>query len=474
MDSTEILVGENKSVQSYGSMLETIPQFQTVNFKKSFRALHTFLLLTAISMATLWIQTSVSLYIPLFSDVAMKKGLSDTEIGLIMGISPFVSFLIYPFVNVFVNANNFKFTFALSGIYLSGSVTLFGLIAKMDRISFEVFAFVFQILQAFALSLLFLVSYAIMLRIFPKYRTFLISISEIIIGLGYMTGPPLGGLLFDRFGFTLMFFGAGTISFILVSVSVCILLPYALSTDTFEDEGKQDYFLAIRILGQFDLLFLFVLVLVAATSFNYFIPVLGPFMFDKYQMNPGGVGFIFLSANAVYVLMAPIMGFVTSKIHYLTPFIVVGFIIQSIGTLLVPPSNLVVDVLHSAVNGTGTMNLVLVSPYVGMCLIGFGYILSYLPLLTELMNRTDKKFPVTANVTTTITSIYVSVYYLGEGCGPLVAGFVAQYFTLDVVVVYISGVIVFFAILTCLFILFNFYNFVKRKCLLFSDYETIN
>ena len=55
-----------------------------------------------------------------------------------------------------------------------------------------------------------------MLRIFPKYRTVTISVSEVFIGLGYMIGPPLGGVLFENFGFTLMFYGTGTLSFIFV------------------------------------------------------------------------------------------------------------------------------------------------------------------------------------------------------------------------------------------------------------------
>ena len=472
MESSERLINATQNEHSYGSISQPT-QIETSKLKKLFSSFHTFLLLATISIATLWIQTGVSLYIPLFSEVAMKKGLGDTEIGFIMGLSPFVSFMIYPFANVFVNTNNFKLTYTLSGAFLSGSLALFGLLSDLDRIPFEVFAISLQILQALALSVLFLASYAMMLRIFPKYQTLIIAVSEIFIGLGYMTGPPLGGILFDTFGFTVMYYGTGIIAFVLVLVSVLVLLPYALSRETLEDEGQEDYLLAVRILGQFDLFFLFVLVLVTATSLNYFIPVLGPFMSEKYHMDPAVVGFIFLAGNAVYVLMAPPIGYATSKIHYLTPFVVIGLVIQSIGTLLVPPSDFVVDFLNRTTNGTGTINIVLVSPYVGMALVGFGYLLSYLPLLTELMNRADRQFPATTNVSTTTAAMFVSVYYLGEGCGPLVAGIVAQHSTLDVVVVYISGVIVFFAFLTCLFMFVDLYKFIKRK-LFFFEFGTIN
>ena len=99
-----------------------------------------------------------------------------------------------------------------------------------------------------------------------------------------------------------------------------------------------------------------------------------------------------------------------------------------------------------------------------MTLIGFGYILSYLPILTELLNRAEFQFQETSNVTLTVSSIFNSVYYLGEGLGPLVAGLVAQYFTLDVVVVYLSGVLVFFSISALIFMIYDIkYKHLKKK-----------
>ena len=66
----------------------------------------------------------------------MKKLLSYSEIGAIMGMSPFITFLIYPFVNIFVNNNNFKVSFTISGTFLSVSLVLFVLLTKMDKIPF--------------------------------------------------------------------------------------------------------------------------------------------------------------------------------------------------------------------------------------------------------------------------------------------------------------------------------------------------
>ena len=455
------LINDVENKYTYDSIILTIPQYTNYKFQKILNGIHTFLLLILVSIATLWIQTGASLYIPMYSEVAMKKGLSDSEIGVIMGMSPFISFIIYPFMNVFVNNNNFKLSFAISGIYLSASSVLFGLLTEMERIPFEIFSITFQMLQAVAMSILFLASYAIMLRIFPKYRTVTLSVSEVFIGLGYMIGPPLGGVLFENFGFTLMFYGTGTLSFIFVSVSVLVLLPYKLSTDTMEDEGRQDYLLGLKLFGYFDLILLNIFILVGAISYNYFVPVLGPFMNKRHGMDSGTIGLIFLSGNTVYVLAAPIMGFVTTKVKLLTPFIIIGFIIQAVGTFFVPPSEIFTNLLNST--AVRSSKLEVISPYVGMALVGFGYILSYLPILTELLNRAELHFKETANVTTTVSAVFVSVYYLGEGLGPLVAGLVAQHFTLDVVVVYISGVLAFFAILALTLMIYDSFSLFRKR-----------
>ena len=437
---------------------DSIPQFHSNKFEKILKGLHTFILLIFVATTMLWIQTSISLYIPMYPEVAMEKGLSYSEIGAIMGMSPFVTFLIYPFVNIFVNNNNFKLSFTISGIFLSVSLVLFGLLTKMDKIPFEVFSIAFQMLQAVTKSVLFLTSLAIMLRIFPKYRIIMISVYEVFVGLGYMIGPPLGGMLFDTFGFALMFFGTGTLSLILILVSVLILIPYELDMDTIEDKGNQDTFLALKLFRHFDIVLLITFVLAGSICFHYLIPVLGPFMVERHGANPGTIGPMFLSSNTVFVLSAPILGIVTTKVRFLTPFIVIGFLIQAIGTFFVPPSELFTNILNSTTVSSRDMELL--SPYVGMTLVGFGFILSYLPILAELLNRAE--FQDTSNITTTVTSIFNSVYYLGEGLGPLVAGLVAQNYTLDIVVVYLSGVLLLFSISALVLMIYDIISGIRR------------
>ena len=239
-------------------------------------------------------------------------------------------------------------------------------------------------LQAVAKSILFLTSFAIMLRIFPKYRTITISVFGVFVGLGYMIGPPLGGELFDTFGFVLMFFGTGTLSLILVSVSVLIIITYKLDMDTIEDKGNQNYFLVLKLFRHF----LITYILAGAASMNYFVPVLGPFMTERHGMNPDTIGLMFLPRDTAIVLLAPIMGIVTTKVRFLTPFIIIGYLMQAVGTFFVPPSELFTNLLNST--AVSSRNVELVSPYVGMTLVGLGFMLSYLPILTELLRPIKK------------------------------------------------------------------------------------
>ena len=457
MESSNLISSSTEN----NSSNDSISQNHSNRFEKILKGLHTFFLFIFVATTMLWIQTSISLYIPMYPGVAMKKGLSYNEIGAIMGMSPFITFIIYPFMNIFVNNHNFKLSYAISGLYLSVSFGLFGLLTKMDKIPFEVISFTFQFLQAVAQSILFLTTLAIMLRIFPKYRTITISVFEVFVGLGYTIGPPLGGLLFDTFGFTFMFFGTGTLSLILVSASVLLLIPYKLDMDTIEDKGNQDYFLVLKLFRHFDMVIVITLILVGAVSMNYFVPVLGPFMAERHGLNPGTIGLMFLPKDVAIVLLAPIMGIVTTKVRFLTPFIAVGFLIQAVGTFFVPPSQLFTNLLNST--AVRSRNMELISTYVGMTLVGLGFVLSFLPMLTEQLNRAVLQFQDTSKITTTVTSVFNSVYYLGEGLGPLVAGLLAEHFTLDVVVVYLSGVLLFFSISALVFMIYDTTIAIRRR-----------
>ena len=105
----------------------------------------------------------------------------------------------------------------------------------------------------------------------------------------------------------------------------------------------------------------------------------------------------------------------------------------------------------------------LISTYVGMTLVGLGFVLSFLPMLTEQLNRAVLQFQDTSKITTTVTSVFNSVYYLGEGLGPQVAGLLAEHFTLDVVVVYLSGVLLFSSISTLVFMIYDTTIAIRRR-----------
>ena len=103
-------------------------------------------------------------------------------------------------------------------------------------------------------------------------------------------------------------------------------------------------------------------ILAGAICINYFVLVLGPFMTERHGMNPGTIGLILFSINTVFMLSAPIMGIITTKVRFLTPFIVIGFLIQTIGTFFVPPSELFTSILNST--AASSRNMELISPYV--------------------------------------------------------------------------------------------------------------
>ena len=107
--------------------------------------------------------------------------------------------------------------------------------------------------------------------------------------------------MFDTFGFTLMFFGTGTLSLILVSVSILILIQYKLDMDTIEDRGNQDYFLVLKLFRHLDMVLFTTFILADAISMNYFVFVSGPLMAERHGTNPGTIGLMFLPRDTVIV-----------------------------------------------------------------------------------------------------------------------------------------------------------------------------
>lgn len=137
-----------------------------------------------------------SLFAPFFPNEALKKEISQTQVGLIFGIFQLAFLLLAPIFGKYIDAIGIKFLF-VSGLFLSSSSEiLFGFLKNCPN---GTIYFVMCILCrcVTALGSAMGQSFAICSCYFPNRVSSIVALMQLFNGLGIMIGPPLGGFLYQ-------------------------------------------------------------------------------------------------------------------------------------------------------------------------------------------------------------------------------------------------------------------------------------
>ncbi|XP_039384436.1 MFS-type transporter SLC18B1-like isoform X3 [Mauremys reevesii] len=169
---------------------------------------------------------------PFFPREAEKKGASDTVVGLIFGCFALSNFLTSLIVGNYLVQIGAKFTF-VAGMFVSGCVTiLFGMLDRApDGSVFIGLCFLVRVMDATGFAAAVTASFSILAKAFPNNIATVMGSLETFTGLGLVLGPPIGGFLFQSFGYEVPFIVLGCIVLILVPLNMYLLPKYdALAT----------------------------------------------------------------------------------------------------------------------------------------------------------------------------------------------------------------------------------------------------
>ncbi|NWI67393.1 S18B1 protein, partial [Todus mexicanus] len=164
---------------------------------------------------------------PFFPSEAEKKGASDTVVGMIFGCFALVNFLTSLILGNYLPHIGAKFMF-VSGMFVSGCVTiLFGVLDKVSsKPMFISLCFLVRAMDAVGFAAAMTASFSILAKAFPNNIATVLGSLEIFTGLGLVLGPPLGGFLYQSFGYEVPFITLGCIVLVLVPVNMYILPRY--------------------------------------------------------------------------------------------------------------------------------------------------------------------------------------------------------------------------------------------------------
>ncbi|KAI6660268.1 hypothetical protein LOD99_10406 [Oopsacas minuta] len=393
--------------------------------------------------------------------IAKSKGLSHTEVGIIMGVFPFVNILTFPISGVLTNKMNVQLTFAISSLVQCILFSLFAFVPSMERIPFEIYSFLFPIIFSFPVSFFYNSTYALLQQVFPRHATLILTIQYVFFSSAYLMGPPVGSILYDKIGFMNMFLDFSAAGILLSFVAILILYFSPINTKIKKKIEKPESFLIFRILStpsiSLNLLFTFL----SASYYFYFLPVIGPYLASRYGVSIVTVGLLFMVAEVSHLVIALPLGYVLNRSSNPPYYFIImsGIIIHAIGIFLYAPSSILFSL-------SGNF---LPICFVGSSCIGIGFALAYVPTMSVSLNRGQNTFPSCPTSTNTIISgLMTGTYSIGESFGPIVGGIISEFIRLDVTTFYLSLSLASVSILAFIAMFFNrehelLFNLIRKQ-----------
>ncbi|XP_072711989.1 MFS-type transporter SLC18B1 isoform X3 [Ciconia boyciana] len=272
---------------------------------------------------------------PFFPSEAEKKGASNTVVGLIFGCFALVNFLTSLIFGNYLTHLGAKFTF-VAGMFVSGCVTiLFGMLDKVPSgPMFIGFCFLVRAMDAVSFAAAMTASFSILAKAFPNNIATVLGSLEIFTGLGLVLGPPLGGFLYQSFGYEVPFITLGCMVLLLVPVNMCTLPKY-------DSIPSKDSFWKLILLPKVLLLCLTIFSLSACLGF--LDPTMSLFILKKYLRKWLLVSGGLMTALCFFMLgPAPVLHIESQLWMFVLVLVLIGF---SLGMSAIP---VFPEILHCA------------------------------------------------------------------------------------------------------------------------------
>ncbi|NWY63098.1 S18B1 protein, partial [Chionis minor] len=345
---------------------------------------------------------------PFFPSEAEKKGASNTVVGLIFGCFALVNFLTSLILGNYLTHIGAKFMF-VSGMFVSGCVTiLFGMLDKVPSGPvFIALCFLVRAMDAVGFAAAMTASFSILAKAFPNNIATVLGSLEIFTGLGLVLGPPIGGFLYQSFGYEVPFIALGCIVLILVPVNMYLLPKY-------DSIPSKESFWKLIFLPKVVLLCLAIFSLSACLGF--LDPTMSLFILKKFKLPAGYVGLVFLGLALSYSLSSPLLGLLSDKLPYLRKWLLVsGGLLTALCFFMLGPA----PVLHVE-SQLWLFVLVLV-------LIGFSLGMSAIPVFPEMLHCAyENGFEEGLSLLGLVSGLFSAMWSLGSFAGPTLGGFLNE------------------------------------------------
>ncbi|KAJ8020511.1 MFS-type transporter SLC18B1 [Holothuria leucospilota] len=271
---------------------------------------------------------------------------------------------------------------------------------------------------------------------FPDNMAQMMGILEAFSGVGFMAGPPLGGLLYSIGGYKLPFLVLGGISLATILVNV-FLLPSVGVEQT--QTGSIKNMLLIPAFYP-----VAIGVVVGSACLGFLDPTLSLHL-SSFNLSPSLVAVAFLLIGGMYAVTSPIWGYIADKKKCTKIMMVLGYYVSTICYLLLGPSPIL-----KLPNDLWIVILAL-----GLTGLSLGSAL--MPAFLDLfLSASWYGFPDDLSTQGVVSGLFNSLFSLGGFLGPLLGGYLVQRFDFPWASTIFAAANLFVVLLICLFSLWEY------------------
>ncbi|CAL4126376.1 unnamed protein product [Meganyctiphanes norvegica] len=322
----------------------------------------------------------VGLMQPFYPVLAMSKGATPVEFGLVFGVFRLTMCLGSPLLGKFIKNTGPRFMFAAGVMLVGGCCILMGVINYIaDILVFLGESYAVQAVAGLGTVMTAISATTIVTKEFPEDMGAVFGGTEIAVGLAQVLGSLMGGILLEYQGFTMPFVLFGSI-ILLISVMDIFLLPEQSDKTVVTPEGSNQ--VTIISVLRLPCIIIFITALVSVClAFGFFI-VTYEIHLEPLNLTTFQVSAMFALNSVMFCISSWFAGWVSDK--FLSPLTVSlgGAVLTLISFLLLGPApflpilrSLPLEVIANILFGIGNGTQV-VATFTGM---GRGIVTSGLP-----------------------------------------------------------------------------------------------
>ncbi|XP_007567146.1 MFS-type transporter SLC18B1 isoform X1 [Poecilia formosa] len=367
-------------------------------------------ILTLISLASVNFSSMIcySILGPFFPNEAVKKGASQTVVGLIFGCYAVCNLIGSMVMGRYIVQIGAKFML-IAGLFVSSVCTImFGLLDRAPPgAPFISLCFIVRSVDAVGFAAAMTSTFAMTAKIFPNNVATVLGSLEIFTGLGLILGPPVGGWFYHSFGYEVPFLLLGCLLLIMVPFNIYVL-------PSIEAEPSKDSFFRLLFHGKV-LLICFVIGTLSA-GLGFIDATLSLFAMKTFNLSSGYVGLIMIGLSLPYCLASPVIGYFTDKYPGTRiGFTVTGGVITAACFFLLGPA----PFFHIK---SQLWLLVLM-----LGLIGFSLGMTAIPTFPEIITCAHEQgFEEGLSTLGMVSGLFGAFWSTGMFYGPIVGGLITQ------------------------------------------------